>query len=678
MSKTLSDYSVMDILSSTIRGCLQATPGTKMVVADLSNIEGRALAWLAREQWKLDAFAEFDTMQQTIDGWVSGGEWARQTRERQETGLLLDRKGEPIHRGHDLYALAYAKSFGVTPEAVMENKKTGDGSMRQIGKVQELACFGADTQVLTSNGLKAINTVTLEDLVWDGVMWVPHSGLAARGTRQTLSLAGIEVTPDHLIRTGATWTQAQQLATCESTLSQALATGSANLPSSVWSAGFWDPAWLTTFGWLVPAAPSHIWFATTTCAKAVARGATHALKKLLGTGARTGTPTQAFARTMPTVGACSTAFQRQSPAATAQPQSSTRLTAGAASTSLSLGAKTSGASWPTCSPWPAGKTQAMTWIASTWTKATRRATCVSSPHMKTGGATSAPSKGCNSGSLTLRPVFDLLNCGPRNRFTVMTSKGPLIVHNCGYEGGVGAFATFALVYGIDLDELPAIVLPAADPALVRDSRGFYRWLMEKKKGKNTYGMFEDTFVACDVIKRGWRLAHPQTASWWKQLEEAFRLAIDNPGDTFEARSVTVTRPCFKSGKPTQWTTITLPSGRRLCYPGARIEQADSSITYMGADQRTRKWSRLSTYSGKLAENVTQAFARDVLAYNMPLIEQQGYEIVLSVHDELLTESPISPEFSSDHLAAWMANVPPWAEGLPLAAAGFETLRYRKD
>ena len=378
---------VMAITSSCIRGCLVATDDKKMPVADLSNIEGRALAWLAREQWKLDAFAEFDTMQ-TIDGWVSGGEWARQTRERQETGLLLDRKGEPIHRGHDLYALAYAKSFGVTPEAVMDNKKNGDGSMRQIGKVQELAL--------------------------------------------------------------------------------------------------------------------------------------------------------------------------------------------------------------------------------------------------------------------------------------------------GYEGGVGAFVTFALVYGIDLDELPPLVFAAADPALVREARGFYHWLMEKKKGKSTYGMLEDTFVACDVIKRGWRLAHPQTASWWKQLEEAFRLAIDNPGDTFEARSVTVTRPCFKSGKPTQWTTITLPSGRRLCYPGARIEQGDSTITYMGSDQRTRKWSRLSTYSGKLAENVTQAFARDVLAYNIPPIEQQGYEIVLSVHDELLTESPISPEYSSDHLAAWMANVPPWAEGLPLAAAGFETFRYRKE
>ena len=77
------------------------------------------------------------------------------------------------------------------------------------------------------------------------------------------------------------------------------------------------------------------------------------------------------------------------------------------------------------------------------------------------------------------------------------------------------------------------------------------------------------------------------------------------------------------------------------------------------------------------ENATQAFARDVLAYNMPAIEQAGYEIVLSVHDELLTETPDEERFSADELARVMATVPAWAHGIPLAATGFETYRYRK-
>ncbi|MGI9153589.1 MAG: DNA polymerase I, partial [Rubrivivax sp.] len=75
---------------------------------------------------------------------------------------------------------------------------------------------------------------------------------------------------------------------------------------------------------------------------------------------------------------------------------------------------------------------------------------------------------------------------------------------------------------------------------------------------------------------------------------------------------------------------------------------------------------------------TQAFARDILAYNMPAIERAGYEIVLSVHDELLTETPDSDEFNADHLGQMMATAPAWAAGIPLAAAGFETPRYRKD
>lgn len=77
------------------------------------------------------------------------------------------------------------------------------------------------------------------------------------------------------------------------------------------------------------------------------------------------------------------------------------------------------------------------------------------------------------------------------------------------------------------------------------------------------------------------------------------------------------------------------------------------------------------------ENATQAFARDVLAYNMPAIESAGYEIVLSVHDELLTEAPDTERFSADELGRMMSTPPSWAHDIPLAASGFETVRYRK-
>ena len=99
---------------------------------------------------------------------------------------------------------------------------------------------------------------------------------------------------------------------------------------------------------------------------------------------------------------------------------------------------------------------------------------------------------------------------------------------------------------------------------------------------------------------------------------------------------------------------------------------------MGVSQFTKKWERIKTYGGKLFENIVQAIARDVMLYNMQAIEDAGYEIVLSVHDELLTETPDSDTFNVETLSALLARNTEWSAGLPLAAAGFESYRYKKD
>ena len=99
---------------------------------------------------------------------------------------------------------------------------------------------------------------------------------------------------------------------------------------------------------------------------------------------------------------------------------------------------------------------------------------------------------------------------------------------------------------------------------------------------------------------------------------------------------------------------------------------------MSVNQYSRKWTRIKTYGGKLAENVTQAVARDVMAANMPLIESAGFEIVLTVHDEVITEAPDTDAFDDARLSALLSTNPPWAPDLPLAAGGFTAYRYRKD
>jgi DNA polymerase len=105
---------------------------------------------------------------------------------------------------------------------------------------------------------------------------------------------------------------------------------------------------------------------------------------------------------------------------------------------------------------------------------------------------------------------------------------------------------------------------------------------------------------------------------------------------------------------------------------------DGKISYLGMNQYTKQWGRIYTYGGKLLENITQAASRDVLCLGMLAAEERGYEVVLHVHDEDVTETPDTPEYSSDELGRLMTAGAPWTEGLPLAAAGFETYRYRKD
>jgi DNA polymerase len=236
----------------------------------------------------------------------------------------------------------------------------------------------------------------------------------------------------------------------------------------------------------------------------------------------------------------------------------------------------------------------------------------------------------------------------------------------GYEGGVGAFLTFAAAYGIDLEAMGEQAWGAI-PADIKLETG--RALGYAKKRDATYGLSDRAWQTCDAFKRSWRRAHPAVCDFWFELNQAAHLAIVNPGVTYPYRQMAVR--CDGA-----WLRIKLPSGRCLCYPNPRLE--GGSIEYRGINQYTRKWSWLKTYGGKLVENVTQAVSRDILAASMQGIEDAGYQIVLTVHDEIIAEAPDSPEFNAEHLASLMIAKPHWAEGLPLAAAGFEAYRYRKE
>jgi DNA polymerase len=236
-----------------------------------------------------------------------------------------------------------------------------------------------------------------------------------------------------------------------------------------------------------------------------------------------------------------------------------------------------------------------------------------------------------------------------------------------YEGGVGAFLTGAATYRIDLDEMTRLAWPAIPEEIKAEARGFLEWMIKKKR--STFGLSDETFMCCDALKRLWRRAHPAISSYWKELRDAWKLVCETPGQWFDVRRVSFRVDGL-------WLKIKLPSGRLLCYPSPRVG-GDGTLSYMGINQYSRKWQRIKTYGGKLLENITQASSRDVLAFGMVHAEGVGFEVILTVHDELVTEAPDRPEFSIDWLREIMSDSPGWALDLPLAAAGFECSRYRK-
>lgn len=240
----------------------------------------------------------------------------------------------------------------------------------------------------------------------------------------------------------------------------------------------------------------------------------------------------------------------------------------------------------------------------------------------------------------------------------------------GYEGGVGAFVTFAAAYGIDLEVLARQAIRAIPPEVLGQAHIMLQW--HREKGRNPphdLGLTDQAWLVCESFKLAWRAAHPAIASLWGELAAGARQAIEWPQQTVQIGML-------KARRDGNWLRIALPSGNVMCYPSPQLVGDD--ITYMGVNQYSRKWSRLKTYGGKLFENVCQSVARDVMAHNMPAIEAAGYQIVLTVHDEVITEAPDTSDYSAEHLAALLAANPPWAPDMPLAAAGFETDRYRKD
>ncbi len=279
-----------------------------------------------------------------------------------------------------------------------------------------------------------------------------------------------------------------------------------------------------------------------------------------------------------------------------------------------------------------------------------------------------------------------------------------MVLGLGYAGGVGAFVTFAKNLGLDLNDM-ARTLDGTFPDHIwaATARG-YEWarIQEAKRpprpgekdDRPSYILDKKVWRTCDALKRMYREANPAIVQFWRDIEDAAMAAIRNPGKEFTAgpRGVKFSRNVETDNNGNKvagwWLRMTLPSGRVMSYPGVGLSVSKETdedgkvstnvrIKYQGENQLTRQWGFQYTYSGKLVENCTQALCRDLLANALLNVEANGYPIVLHVHDELVCETPDTPEYNVAELEKLMCALPEWAEGFPLVAEGAEMKRYAK-
>lgn len=254
----------------------------------------------------------------------------------------------------------------------------------------------------------------------------------------------------------------------------------------------------------------------------------------------------------------------------------------------------------------------------------------------------------------------------------------------GYQGGVGAYRTMGKNYGIRV---------VSSEKLAEKYR---------KRGEKVI-----TEMRADEQKVAWRESNPKIVQYWYALERAAIAAVRTPGEITSAgakgREVS-----FRKRGSFLWCR--LPSGRALCYPYPEVHEGNygrgvlsfkgvpDAITWaayntwllegkpLGAENPTsivddptncKQWARMTTYGGKLAENVNQAICRDILAEAMLRVEAAGFKIVVHVHDEIIVEG-VHTEEDLKRFEQLMTVVPVWAAGFPIAADCWRSARYIKE
>ena len=252
----------------------------------------------------------------------------------------------------------------------------------------------------------------------------------------------------------------------------------------------------------------------------------------------------------------------------------------------------------------------------------------------------------------------------------LRAKGKVAELALGYNGGPGALiAMGALDMGLTEEELPDIVR---------------RWRTANSRISGLWYTIEDKVLRLLNGEGTQRINikeyDPHRA---RENEEVMGALPGTFTNWFNNGSELVFRREHSRTMERSCMTIQLPSGRKLFYVDPQVGQnrwGKPSITYWGVNQTTKKWEPTETYGGKLTENIVQAIARDCLCYAIENLEAAGFPIVFHVHDECVID--IDPYADNEQMLEDVCSImkrrPPWAQGLPLDAAGWVGDFFTKD
>ena len=551
-----------------------------LLVCDLSQVELRMSAWFSEQQDVLDIFIS----------------------------------------GKDVYKDMATKIYRIPYDEVTKDQ-------RMVAKV---ACLGENTQVLTNRGYIRILDVLKTDRIWDGNSWVQHSGLIFQGLKKTNNMLGISLTPDHLVYHDNGWKTSENISKNENMLRQSLDQSMENLLSQDIYLQKKEKDipefWLNVHAQIMNIKQIIIILSQikqddvqTVHARCQLK---HGMQKIYAL-------CQTIHIEQDFLIACHPLFLDVIPVLT----KNLMTTENVESLFIMIGESIDINSWNTFKHYLDGMINLNKWIEEIITKGMNQEIFALSQDLKIIRTKdwfpnwNIEFKNWKPKINGLNPVYDLINCGPNNRFTILSASGPIVVHNClglGYGAGIATFDNMLKVGAMG----PKVDLPITT---VSGIHAVYRGANNK------------------IVN-----------TWYKSGEWLKHIAIFTDKPPISYKGVT-----FQEGE------VLMPNGTILRYPNL-IADDYNNLSYQGSNGIRRR-----IYSSLFYENIIQSLARHVIAEHLVKVAYK-YNVVLSVHDELVVSVPFKEiNQATTFVEKVMRTSPTWCSDLPLDCESGYAINYSK-